>query len=782
MAIQHRRGNYSNFDPSKLLPGEPAVVQSGDPSASDGKAVYVAFAAGDVKRLATHEDIVTEIEKSTEEVAQDLTEQFTTSIQTYMNKAQGYANDASESATDAASSAEAAQEAVESLSTDKTLSVTDKPADAKATGDAIGELNGALTLLESGGANYTDGYNIASDGSLVAEPGCSVSELIEYTWSGDAYYYCNDSTKLTYKICFYDSNLTRLNNFQNPSAVGGSVYRRVNAETQVTGTPAYVRFSFLSETIGKIVINGETIWEASETAYSPIRTDVGELKTDVGELKTDVGGLTVKSQNLFDPEEYLEGYYVNPNTGNPSANANYGATGFIAVAPGDVLWWNCGSARYIAAYNSNKSAIRDSGISTATASGDYTVPDGVAFIRMSFIKSTAPEQVMINKGTGLLPYAPYGAVYINDDAINTIPASKITGLNVSQMESLLGSDSAIAKSDNLANGTAISIASAPWFIKKNVSISAVMKFNSFTSITIGKGYQNYRGRWILIDDTNVTPYYYNGTEVIEGTPVPHGLNISNYLQVTMFMTSDGVCRININTVSGTFSTTFDYTYEWNYAPFLFGQQAMTDVVLAYSCADLRCPLWLFGDSYMGVASNRVAGQLKNAGYFNYCINAIAGARSTDTGTPGKSSYSDLLRMLEFATPKYIIWSLGMNGGDANTINLIPTLISLCEEKTIELILYCPPSVPGIDHTSLITYVKSLDGFRYVDGNDAVGANSSGEWYGHGTANDMLSTDNVHPSAVGAKALAMRFLCDVPEIMQYGYSTGTVDGEIDGDEH
>lgn len=56
MAIQMRRGAYSAFDPSKMVPGELAAVLSGDPAVTDGKSLFVTFAAGDVKRLATWED------------------------------------------------------------------------------------------------------------------------------------------------------------------------------------------------------------------------------------------------------------------------------------------------------------------------------------------------------------------------------------------------------------------------------------------------------------------------------------------------------------------------------------------------------------------------------------------------------------------------------------------------------------------------------------------------------------------------------------------------------
>lgn len=57
MAIQVRRGIFDKFDKTRLLPGEYAVVLSGDPVARDGRAVYVCFAAGSAKRLATHEDM-----------------------------------------------------------------------------------------------------------------------------------------------------------------------------------------------------------------------------------------------------------------------------------------------------------------------------------------------------------------------------------------------------------------------------------------------------------------------------------------------------------------------------------------------------------------------------------------------------------------------------------------------------------------------------------------------------------------------------------------------------
>lgn len=60
MAIQNRRGVYGDFDPTKMVPGEFAVVQNGDPLSGDGKSVYIAFNAGNVKRILLDDETMPE--------------------------------------------------------------------------------------------------------------------------------------------------------------------------------------------------------------------------------------------------------------------------------------------------------------------------------------------------------------------------------------------------------------------------------------------------------------------------------------------------------------------------------------------------------------------------------------------------------------------------------------------------------------------------------------------------------------------------------------------------
>lgn len=57
MAIQIRRGDYTNLDADKMLPGEIALVMSGEPDTNDGKSVYMCTGAKEIKRFAMSEDL-----------------------------------------------------------------------------------------------------------------------------------------------------------------------------------------------------------------------------------------------------------------------------------------------------------------------------------------------------------------------------------------------------------------------------------------------------------------------------------------------------------------------------------------------------------------------------------------------------------------------------------------------------------------------------------------------------------------------------------------------------
>lgn len=132
MAITMRHGPYNKFDPQKLRTGEIAAVTEGDPHASDGKAIYQCFSPGDVKRMATYEDMADQIEEAGGEVidnhieekvgvALKACEDATKAAQdakTNADKAVSSANTAASSASTAANTANKAAEAASKAAED----------------------------------------------------------------------------------------------------------------------------------------------------------------------------------------------------------------------------------------------------------------------------------------------------------------------------------------------------------------------------------------------------------------------------------------------------------------------------------------------------------------------------------------------------------------------------------------------------------------------------------------------------------------------------------------
>lgn len=95
MAITMRRGLYGDFDPNKMLPGEWAVVLANDPVVQDGKSVFICFSAGNVKRMATYEDMVAQFGNMTADIINQLTSEVN-AVVIVANEAAEYAENVAE--------------------------------------------------------------------------------------------------------------------------------------------------------------------------------------------------------------------------------------------------------------------------------------------------------------------------------------------------------------------------------------------------------------------------------------------------------------------------------------------------------------------------------------------------------------------------------------------------------------------------------------------------------------------------------------------------------------
>ena len=196
----------------------------------------------------------------------------------------------------------------------------------------------------------------------------------------------------------------------------------------------------------------------------------------------------------------------------------------------------------------------------------------------------------------------------------------------------------------------------------------------------------------------------------------------------------------------------------NGAIFAFGEQNLTNVKYSCSLNDMRCDVWLFGDSYTSLGDpNRWTHQLMQYGYKGLLMCGFSGANSNN-------EILAFRELTEIGKPKYIIWTLGMN--DADTDGSVNTdwksayeeVKTWCNKNSVELIACTIPNTPKVRNVEKNDIVRA-SGLRYVDFAKAVNAEEDGAtWYPN-----MLSSDNVHPVELGAKTLANRFLVDVPEV-------------------
>lgn len=151
MGIQSRRGNFVNFDPDKLLPGEWAVVVSGDKNSSDGKSVYICFSAGIVKRMSTYEDVKDIITQATNDIINNLTSSINQTIGnanaaiSKANTATLQANQSKTNCDQAAQRATAAAEACEGIIDNTRLTALEQ--DVR---DIITVLNQAIIISKGG--------------------------------------------------------------------------------------------------------------------------------------------------------------------------------------------------------------------------------------------------------------------------------------------------------------------------------------------------------------------------------------------------------------------------------------------------------------------------------------------------------------------------------------------------------------------------------------------------------------------------------------------------------
>lgn len=501
-----------------------------------------------------------------------------------------------------------------------------------------------------------------------------------------------------------------------------------------------------------------------------------------------------KLSNLINQndKDFAIGKYLT-NNGGLHDNPTYNTTGFIPVKEGDkysfIQFKENGSLyglifRFLCFYNASKEFF-DTKVENQSV---VTIPSGCSFVRLTFF-SEHPYPVFVkgeNLPSSYIPYVDHDFIntsYLEDNSIgeeklsievqnklNSVYIAKPNGYTTRVVEMQSGSELEFPR-NSVKN-------------RKTITFSAnITSWNSESKIVVGHGQNAYLATWLELYDVNMVVKQYTTQESVVKT-IPHGLTISNNIQVKISQESTGTANISIVSDGIEFSTTSNW-HGCNGKPFArIDSCALSNCSLGWYSDTIVCDNWLFGDSYFSLnADKRWTSYLIRDGHKNNMLNAYSGEDSA-------TALVELQNLLQLNKPKRIVWCMGMNDSDtSSSVNkrwksAFDTLEEICTTQNIELILSTIPSVFGgisdddvsgnnnkfRSHKFKNAIVRA-SGYRYIDFDNAVGASEeTGLWFGT-TASDitgktgagMLSSDGVHPTSKGAKALYYQAIADCPEI-------------------
>lgn len=394
MAIQNRRGAYVDLNPAKAVPGELLVVQSGDPNTTDGKAVYITFASGDVKLLATKSDVETIVAGAVEDIVQDLEDTV-----------DGYADRAETAASNAEDIVAGAEAAIEAKGEEVVNSI---PSDYTALTAEVGDIKSALphkvdqratpygyvtwlydqSIWQGGGINPENGENnspISTIGKARIRTTTFVIGIerilcINGEQNVHIFKYNPDGTYNSYEGSFADFSSFDYENYKYRIALV-----RVSGDTIVNTLPKYV-----------MLANKSNLATA---------TDVAVLDSI----------LSLDGNILLDYAIADIGRYIRFSTGAAAANSSMNTTGYIDISLYSELLYKqiastaaaptCG----MAFYDVNKTYISGQRCSTGASEFGYIsdlkairVPTNAVYARFTTIKDTDTYGLFVAYGKSKL--------------------------------------------------------------------------------------------------------------------------------------------------------------------------------------------------------------------------------------------------------------------------------------------------------------------------------------------------------------------------------------------
>lgn len=471
--------------------------------------------------------------------------------------------------------------------------------------------------------------------------------------------------------------------------------------------------------------------------------------------------------------------------GEVVSTSDYYVTPFVPLN-GQTVYWR-GQTAYGSAtnggaiYDKNFNCVkvfRPVGITSYTPENDYE-----CYIRLTLTKSAVDNSGSIAgvfyalpDGTSPNLQGMYNTITLpnNEQKYETKYTTDIT-VHKENVPELLPVYSSVAGSKGYSafrevfpsdNVLLVSSSTYPSYIKDVHTIAAKAYFEGdFPSdawVRVGINRNSSAGKTVQINATTIAIRSYNNQSSAYVTNISynHGLALKDFIMLEVNFTWDGG-YIRLISSGGAYIKEWkvsDYTLAGgaeylNYGRAYIEQNNVTlsNVTLRQNSEAFKKPIWILGDSYTSMYSQRWTYQLiLNYKVNNFLLDGFAGATSAQI-------FTELQKLLNYGTPKYLVWCLGMNDGnyDATWLVTAKQIEGICSQKGIELIYQTIPQPTSGNRQLINNYIKS-SGYRYVDAFSAV-CKPDGTWY------DGMNDDGTHPTTLGGKAIAGQFLIDLPEL-------------------
>lgn len=587
--------------------------------------------------------------------------------------------------------------------------------------------------------DYRDGYIIDIGGNKLQDDGYKVLKIICYKIKSITFANTVIGNPYINSVSFYDVKNKFISGIKSDS------YSQEVYTANVPDTAYYAVFTCLKS---------QNVSYQFDTDYVSVFLDrTNEIVRDYQNAdnnKLDV----IRGKNLFNKNTIIAGKFLYDN-GGVVLNNNYFISDYIQIEGGEqyyiqALFTNGASNVF---YDLNKNAL-DKSYSNQINNGGFTAPKSAAYIRLSGETNTV-NNLCFSKGTQKIPYEPYTDYKPIQDAENRIQnlENRIDSIvdNKTELQSVFVQTLSASELINI---------DVP-----NIKFEKVISFHanvvSSGEIEISHGQSSwYNSGKIRVNASSVKYYTFTGQDNLE-IELQHGLTISNTISISLNVNGvetmeNGMPRIADLTVESN-GKIFNTRMKWNgcnekvQAKIISGEY--TNCTLNFWSQDYKKDIWAYGDSYFDYWPLLA----KKNGYGNFLCDGSSGRASN-------GALNSLKLGLTHGTPKKILWCMGMNDPDSSTAisavykKVIDEVVTLCDELGIELIITTIPNVPDRNHNYKNEYIKSL-GKRIVDVSKAIGADDSANWF-----DGFLSSDKVHPSDTGARAIMSYMITSVPELL------------------